>query len=159
LLNGRRKEYNQMRISGKASVNAPCEAIWELIFDPSALLKLVPGCDQVEQVAPDQYQAIRVPALAGSYAILIRIMESEAPRFCRLAGNARGPSGVVQGTGTLTMLPQGKKTRINYESEIQISGPLAGMHPRFIEGVAQTLIRQGLGKLAELARATDGPKL
>jgi carbon monoxide dehydrogenase subunit G len=147
-----------MIISGKASVNAPCEAIWKLIFNPSALLQLVPGCDQVEQVAPDQYRAsltMRVPALAGRYEILIKIVESDAPGFCRLAGTASGPSGIVQGSGTFTLLPQGKKTRINYDSEIQISGPLAGMHPRFTEGVAQTLIRQGLAKLAELARAVE----
>jgi carbon monoxide dehydrogenase subunit G len=144
-----------MRISGNTCVNAPCEAIWKLIFNPSALLQLVPGCDQVEQVAPDQYRAsltMRVPSLAGNYEILIKIAESEAPRFCRLEGNARGPGGVLQGTGTFTLLPQGQKTRIDYDSEIQISGPLAGMHPRFTEGVAQTLIRQGLTKLAELAR-------
>jgi carbon monoxide dehydrogenase subunit G len=145
-----------MRISGKACVNAPCEAIWKLIFNPSALLELVPGCDQVEQVAPDQYRAsltMRVPALAGNYEIFIKIVESEAPQFCRLAGNARGPSGGVEGTGTFTLLPQRQQTRIDYDSEIQISGPLAGMHPRFVEGVAQTLIREWLAKLGELARA------
>jgi carbon monoxide dehydrogenase subunit G len=147
-----------MRISGKACVNAPCEVIWKLIFNPSALLELVPGCDQVEQVAPDQYRAsltMRVPALAGNYAILIKIMESEAPHFCRLAGNAHGASGGMQGIGTFSLLPQGKQTRIDYDSEIQISGPLAGMHPRFIEGVAQMLIRDWLARLAELARARE----
>jgi 2-furoyl-CoA dehydrogenase large subunit len=150
-----------MRISGKTCVNAPCEAIWALIFNPSALLQLVPGCDQVEQVAPDEYRAnltLRVPALAGSYEILIKIMESKVPRFCRLAGNARGPTGGVQGTGTFTLLPQDQQTRIDYDGEAQISGPLAGMHPRFVEGVAQMLIRQGLVKLAEMARASDEQK-
>jgi carbon monoxide dehydrogenase subunit G len=144
-----------MKISGKASVNASCEAIWKLIFDPIALLQLVPGCDQLEQVAPDQYRAIltlRVPALAGSYEILIKIVNSESPRLCNLEGNASGPGGVVQGTGAFTLLPQGLKTHIDYDSEIQISGPLAGMPPRFAQGVAQTLIQQGLTKLAELAR-------
>jgi carbon monoxide dehydrogenase subunit G len=144
-----------MRISGKAKVNAPCEEVWALIFNPSTLLQLVPGCDQVEQVSPDQYQAIlslRVPALAGRYEIRIRIMESEAPRFCRLAGDAQGSSGGVQGIGTFTLLSQDQKTCIDYDSEIQINGPLAGMHPRFIEGVAQTLMQQGLAKLAELVR-------
>jgi carbon monoxide dehydrogenase subunit G len=114
-----------MRISGNTCVNATCEAIWKLIFNPGALLQLVPGCDQVEQVAPDQYRAsltMRVPALAGNYEILIKIAESEAPQFCRLEGNARGPGGVLQGTGTFTLLPQGQKTRIDYDSEIQIAG-------------------------------------
>jgi carbon monoxide dehydrogenase subunit G len=150
-----------MRISGKDLLNAPCEAIWKLIFNPSALLQLVPGCDQVEQVAPDQYRAsltMRVPALTGNYEILIKIVERIEPRFCRLEGDARGPSGGVQGTGTLTLLSQGQLTRIDYDSEIHVSGPLAGMPPRFVEGVAQTLIRQGLSKLAELARADEEPK-
>jgi carbon monoxide dehydrogenase subunit G len=150
-----------MKITGKAFVNAPCEAIWNLIFNPSALLQLVPGCDQVEQVAPDQYRArltMRVPALAGHYEIHFRIVESTAPRFCRLAGNANGPSGAVQGTGCFTLLLQGRQTRIDYDGEAQISGPLAGMHPRFAEGVAQTLIKQGLEKLAELARRSEEPE-
>ena len=146
-----------MRISGKANVKANCEAIWALIFNPSALLQLVPGCDQVEQVAPDEYRArltMRVPALAGKYEILIKIVESQAPRFCKLAGKARGNTGGVEGTGSFTLLAQGKQTRIDYEAEVQISGPLAGINPRFAEGVAQTLIRQGLAKLAELARSS-----
>jgi carbon monoxide dehydrogenase subunit G len=147
-----------MKISGNTCVNAPCEVIWELIFNPSALLQLVPGSDQVEQVAPDQYRAsltMRVPALAGNYEILIKIMESEMPHFCRLAGNAHGANGGMQGTGTFSLLPKGQQTRIDYDIEIQISGPLAGMHPRFIEGVGQKLIRQGLVKLAELARVRE----
>jgi len=147
-----------MRISGNACVNAPYEAIWKLIFNPSALLQLVPGCDQVEQVAPDQYRAnltMHVPALAGNYEILIKIEESKAPLFCRLTGNARGPGGSVQGTGSFTLLPLGQQTRIDYDGEAQISGPLAGLHPRFTEGVAQTLILQGLAKLAELARTRE----
>lgn len=144
-----------MRISGKTCVKAPCEAIWKLIFNPSALLELVPGCNQVEQVAPNEYQAnltLHVPALAGNYQILVKIMESEEPQFCRLAGSAHGPSGGMQGTGTFSLLAQGNQTQIDYDSEISISGPLAGMHPRFIEGVAQTLIRDWLARLAVQAR-------
>jgi carbon monoxide dehydrogenase subunit G len=145
-----------MRLSGKAKVNATCDEIWALIFNPSELLQIIPGCDQVEQVAPDQYHAIltlRVPALAGSYEILLNVVENKESQFCRLAGNARGPGGVIQGTATFSLLPQARKTMIDYESDIQISGPLAGMHPRFIEGVAQSLIKQGLVKLGELAHS------
>jgi carbon monoxide dehydrogenase subunit G len=150
-----------MKITGNANVKAPCEAIWALIFNPSALLQLVPGCDQVKQVAADEYRAtltMRIPALAGKYEILIKVVESRAPRFCKLAGNARGNTGGVEGTGSFTLLDQGKQTRIDYEADVQISGPLAGIHPRFAEGVAQTLIRQGLTKLADLARSSEDLK-
>jgi carbon monoxide dehydrogenase subunit G len=147
-----------MKIFGKTCVDAACEEIWRLIFNPSAFLQLLPGCDQVDQLTSDQYRAsltMRVPALAGRYEILIKIVESEAPRFIQLEGSARGPSGSVQGTGTFTLLPEGQQTLIDYAGEALISGPLAGMHPRFAEGVAQTLIQQGLAKLAELARQRE----
>ncbi len=145
-----------MRISGNARVNAPCQAIWKVIFNPGALLELIPGCDQVEQVASDEYRAslnMHLPALSGKYEILIKIVESVAPRFFRLAGSARGPGGGVQGSGTFMLEPQGQKTQIGYDSDFQINGPLAGMHPRFIEGVAQGLIREFLNRLADQARA------
>jgi carbon monoxide dehydrogenase subunit G len=147
-----------MKISGNACVNAPYEAISKLLFNPSALLQLIPGCDQVEQVALDQYRAnltMHVPALAGNYEILIKIVENKAPLFCRMAGSASGPSGGVQGSGIFVLLPQGQQTRIDYDGEAQISGPLAGMHPRFTQGVANTLIQQGLAKLAELTRTQE----
>ena len=99
---------------------------------------------------------LRVPALAGSYEILINVVENQAPKFCRLAGSARGPAGGVQGEGTFMVAPDGQKTVIAYDGEAQLTGPLGGMHPRFAEGVAQTLIQQGLNKLAELARARQG---
>ena len=105
------KRLYYMKISGNSTVNASCEAIWELIFDPTTLLQLLPGCDHVEQVDPDQYKAtltMRVPALSGSYEILIKIAESKAPQFCRLEGSARGPSGGVQGSGTLNLQPSGR---------------------------------------------------
>ena len=145
-----------MKISGLQHVDASCEAIWPFVFEPDALLRLVPGCDHVEEVAPGQFRAtltLRVPALAGSYEILINVVENPAPRFCRLAGSARGPAGGVRGEGTFMLAPDGQKTVIAYDGEAQLTGPLGAMHPRFAEGVAQTLIQQGLNTLAELARA------
>ncbi len=122
-------------------------------------MRLVPGCDSVEEVAPGQFRAtltLRVPALAGSYEILIKVVENQAPRFCKLAGSARGPAGGVQGEGTFRLAPDGPRAVIAYDGEAQLTGPLGGMHPRFAEGVAQSLIQQGLNKLAELARARQG---
>jgi carbon monoxide dehydrogenase subunit G len=150
-----------MKISGQQCINASIEAIWQLIFEPDALLRLVPGCDQVKQGSADEYYAhltLQVPALTGSYEIHIKILEQEAPHFCRLMGSAQGSAGGVQGHGTITLAPQGPQTRIEYTGEAEISGPLAGMPPRFVEGVAKMLIHQGFIKLADLVRNREGFK-
>ena len=57
-----------MKIAGQSTLDAAVESIWPLIFDPRTLLQLLPGCEQVEQVAPDEYRGrmtLRIPAIAG----------------------------------------------------------------------------------------------
>lgn len=144
-----------MKISGYSTVNATAESIWPLIFDPRTLLGLLPGCEQIEQVADNEYRSrltLRMPAIVGTYQAHVRVLEREAPRFFLIEGNANGPAGSLRGQASLFLIPEGQGTRIEYQGDVQISGPLASMNPRFAEGVAETLIRQGLTKLPQLAR-------
>jgi carbon monoxide dehydrogenase subunit G len=145
-----------MKIAGQSTLDATVESIWPLIFDSRTLLELLPGCEEVEQVAPDEYRgrmSLRIPAIAGTYETWVKVLKTEAPSFCQIQGEATGSSGSVRGQATFTLQPDAQRTRIEYQGDAQIGGPLAGMNPRFAEGVAQMLIRQGLARLPELARA------
>jgi len=144
-----------MKIAGQSTLDAAVESIWPLIFDSRTLLELLPGCEQVEQVAPDEYRGrmiLRIPAIAGTYETWVKVLQYEAPSFCQIQGEATGSSGSVRGQASFTLHPDAQQTRIEYQGDAQIGGPLAGMNPRFAEGVAQMLIRQGLARLPELAR-------
>ena len=150
-----------MRIAGQANLAAAREDIWPLIFDPAALLELLPGCSEVRQSAPDEYTArlvLRVPAIAGEYLTRVRVEETDPGRYCRFSGAANGPSGSVSGTASFTLASEGDATRIEYQGDAVIGGPLAGMNPRFAEGVAKTLICQGISRLPALAAARAAEK-
>jgi carbon monoxide dehydrogenase subunit G len=143
-----------MNISGQSTLDATADSIWPLIFDPRSLMQLLPGCEEMEQVGPDEYRGrmtLRVPAVSGTFSTWVKVLHAEPPRFCQVEGEASGPGGSVRGQACFTLYPEGQRTRIEYEADAQIGGPLAGMNARFAEGVAQTLIRQGLGKLPGLA--------
>jgi carbon monoxide dehydrogenase subunit G len=147
-----------MKIAGQSTLDAAVESIWPLIFDSRTLLQLLPGCEQVEQVAPDEYRGrmtLRIPAIAGTYETWVKVLKYEAPSFCQIQGEATGSSGSVRGQASFTLQPNAQQTRIEYQGDAQIGGPLAGMNPRFAEGVAQMLIRQGLARLPELARERE----
>jgi len=144
-----------MKISGQSTLDATADSIWPLIFDPRSLMELLPGCEQMKQVGPDEYSGrmtLRIPAVSGTYSTWVKVQQADPPRYCQLLGEATGPSGSVSGQASFTLQPEGDRTRIEYQGDAQISGPLAGMNQRFAEGVAQTLIRQGLAKLPGLAR-------
>jgi carbon monoxide dehydrogenase subunit G len=145
-----------MRISGQATLDAPRERIWPLIFDPRALLELLPGCEDARETAPGEYAArlnLRVPAVAGAYEARVRVLDSQPPSSCRFEGEASGSAGRVAGAAFFTLTADGAVTRIDYTGDAAISGPLAGMNPRFAEGIARTFISQGLSKLPALAAA------
>lgn len=145
-----------MKIAGSYTLSAPRDRVWPIIFDPAALLDLIPGCDQIQADGPGSYRGtitLRLPAVSGTYNTAIKILDQREPEFCRMDGEAAGSGGSVKGQATFTLREADGGTLVEYEGNAIITGPLGGMNPRFVEGVAQALIRQGLGKLDARAAA------
>jgi carbon monoxide dehydrogenase subunit G len=145
-----------MKIAGSYPLTAPRDRVWPIIFDPAALLDLIPGCDQIESDGPGLYRGtvtLRVPAVSGAYRMAIKILDQRAPEFCRLDGEAAGSAGSVRGQAEFILQEADGGTLVQYDGDAIISGPLAGMNSRFVEGVAQQLIRQGLRRLDAQAAA------
>jgi uncharacterized protein len=146
-----------MKIGGSYTLSAPRDRVWPLLFDAATLLDVIPGCDQIESEGPEVYRGtitLHLPAVSGVYRTAIKILDLREPEFCRLGGEAAGSGGSVKGQATFALREAGGGTVVEYNGDAVISGPLAGMNPRFVEGVAQQLIKQGLGRLdARLAAA------
>jgi carbon monoxide dehydrogenase subunit G len=145
-----------VKISGSYTLRAPRDRAWPIIFDPVQLMGLIPGCDQMEADGPDSYRGaitLRLPAVTGTYRTAIKILDRREPEFCRMDGEAAGPGGSVKGQAAFTLWQADGGTLVEYNGDAIISGPLGGMNPRFVEGVAQQLIKQGLGRLDAQALA------
>jgi carbon monoxide dehydrogenase subunit G len=147
-----------MKIAGSYDLDVPRERLWRLIFDPAVLLQLIPGCEQIEQAGDDVYCGritLRLPAVRGSFDTRFKIVESEPPSFCRFEGEAGGASGSIKAHGAFRLRDKGQGTVVEVECEAQVGRPLASMNPRFMEGIAQMFIRQGLERLRADPRARD----
>lgn len=145
-----------MKIAGSTTLRAPRDRLWPILFDPVQLMSLIPGCDRIEADGPDAYRGaitMRLPAISGTYRTAIRVLDRREPEYCRLEGEAAGPGGSVKGQAAFTLRDTGGATLAEYEGSAIISGPLAGMNPRFVEGVAQQLIKQTLARLDAQALA------
>jgi hypothetical protein len=145
-----------MKIAGNHTLVAPRDRAWPILFDPTQLMALIPGCDRIEADGPDSYRGaitLRLPAVSGAYRTAIKILERREPEYCRLEGEAAGPGGSVRGQAAFTLREANGGTRVEYEGDAIIAGPLGGMNPRFVEGVAQQLIKQGLARLDAQALA------
>lgn len=140
-----------MNIRGSRTLDAPRAAVFAAILDPNTLLGVIPGCREIEQVGDAEYQgriSLRLPGVVGSYRTTVRLLEADAPGFGRLEGEVVGTLGSIKGTASFRLTEaDGGRTTVDYDGLATIGGPLARFDARFVEGLAASLINQGLGNL------------
>ncbi len=150
-----------MNVTGSASLAASREAVFAAICDPGALLEVIPGCQEIHQVSPDEYRgriAIRLPAIVGAYDTVVRLVEAEPPASGALEGRVEGKVGTIAGRATFRLTEDGGRTRVDYEGTGVVSGPLARLDSRFIEGLAGSLINEGLARLGRRLQQVPVPE-
>jgi kynurenine formamidase len=79
----------------------------------------------------------------------VRIVEHKPLQSCRFEGEVSGPTGVISGEASFSLQEVDDSNLITYEGKALITGALARLNPRFIEGVVQSLINLGLARLDE----------
>jgi carbon monoxide dehydrogenase subunit G len=139
-----------VRIQGSHRFTAPPEAVFAAVRDPAVLLAVIPGCEQVAEVAPDEYEGrilLRLPGAIGSYRTHVRLVDVEPPVRAGLEGRVEGAMGTVDGRADFVLAPAGTGTAMDYRGDGRIAGPLARLDSRFAERLAGSLIDQGLRAL------------
>lgn len=144
-----------MNIRGRRSVGAPREAVFAAICDPSVLLAVIPGCREIHRTSETEYRGritLRLPGVVGSYETIVQLVAAEAPSWGRLEGEVVGTLGTIRGHATFRLTEDAAGTTVDYEGEAAIGGPLARLDGRFIEGLAGSMIGQGLDTLDKRLR-------
>jgi carbon monoxide dehydrogenase subunit G len=148
-----------VNVEGRHHFAAPREAVFAAIRDPRTLLAVIPGCDSVEEVAPDEYDgriALRLPGVVGTFRTHVRLVDVVAPERAGLEGRVEGAMGTIAGRADFALCAGADGTDIEYRGSGLIGGPLARLDGRFVERLAETLIGQGLRAL-DSRLATEGP--
>ncbi len=149
-----------MKIKGSYCLDATCEDVYAALNDPGALLEIIPGCQEIQQVSSDEYRgkiSLRLPAVLGIYDTYIRRVDSQPPISSRFEGQVEGALGRVKGTAFFSLTGQGTRTLMEYQGEGQITGSLARLDTRFTEGLAKSLIDQGLARLKQKLQDEEIP--
>lgn len=145
-----------MKVAGSRTLDAPREAVFAAICDPTVLLDVIPGCREIERVGEAEYRGrinLRLPGVVGSYQTVVHLVEADPPSYGRLEGEVVGSLGSITGQASFRLAETGAGTTVEYDGSATIGGPLARFDSRFIEGLAGSLIGQGLGNLDTRLRA------
>jgi len=130
---------------GTVDLPAPPEAVFAVLLDPKALAKVIPGCHALDETAPNQYRAdvtVGVGMIKARFEARIGLSEIEAPHRLRLAGAGISPLGSARGSGLVELTPHSGGTRLTYDYEAQVSGKVAAVGGRMLEGAAKVVLKQ-----------------
>lgn len=145
-----------MNISGSHTVPAPRERVWELLHDPDALQRMVPGCQSLDVETPTKFSAtlaVGVGPIRGRFNGTVEIEDIAANESYKMTLNGQGPTGFVSGEGAITLSPDGDGTLVEVDAEAQIGGTLAQIGSRMIQTAVRMLMGQFFDALTREAAA------
>jgi uncharacterized protein len=139
-----------LKIEGSYVFNAPRERVWQVLLDPKILAQCMPGCERMNEVAPDQFEAVMkvgVASVKGTYKGKVSIKDKQAPCHYVLSGEGSGGPGFMQGDVAIDLEEQDGKTVLKYSTDARIGGLIASIGQRMLNGVAKMMVEQFFKKV------------
>jgi 2-furoyl-CoA dehydrogenase large subunit len=140
--------------AGHIDIAALPERVFAVLLDPIALAKVIPGCNALESVGPNRYcadVAIGVGVVKARYNAQITLSDIDAPHTLRLSGSGTSSLGTGSGNGRLRLERTATGTRLYYDYEAQVSGKVAAVGSRMLEGAARVLLAELFSALGRQA--------
>ncbi|MBT7744766.1 MAG: molybdopterin-dependent oxidoreductase, partial [Alphaproteobacteria bacterium] len=136
-------EGHALRGEGSTMVPASPADVWAVILDEEKLASVIPGCHELQNLGDNAYRAdvtLGIGPVKGRFRAEVVLLDLDEPRSLRLVGGASGPLGISQGEGHVTLVETPEGTRVDYHYAVRISGKVAAVGSRLIDGAARTLI-------------------
>lgn len=143
-----------LNMAGAVDLPATPEQVYAVLLDPDALAKVIPGCHALTRVAENHYRAdvtIGIGLVKARYAAEIQLSDLDPPHGLSLGGSGISALGSAQGAGQVRLEPIAGGTRLSYDYAVSVSGKVAAVGGRMLEGAAKIILRQLFEQLGRQA--------
>lgn len=148
-----------MTLDGTHHFSAPRDRVWAVFTDPAVLARATPGCERLDAVGPDEFEAtlsVGVSAVKGVYQGKLAILDKKPSEGYTLQVEGSGRPGFVKGEGRLMLTDEDGGTRATIRGEAQVGGVIAAVGQRLLGAAARMLMEQFFSALdAEIAKKTS----
>ncbi|MGI9335591.1 MAG: SRPBCC family protein, partial [Gammaproteobacteria bacterium] len=138
----------------------PPERVWQALIDENVLGQIIPGCHGLVRTGENAYAAdvtMGIGAVKGRFEATVKLEDLEPPHALAMAGSATGPLGDCEFRGRVTLRPDRTGTVLEYRYTMRISGKVAAVGARMLEGASRALIGQFFRRLVRKAQEQHTP--
>ena len=143
-----------LAMTGSVELSAPPEQVYAVLLDPAALAKVIPGCHALTRVGENRYSAdvtVGVGLVKARYMAHIELSDLNPPHELSLGGKGVSSLGSAEGSGRVRLEEMGGGTRLTYDYTASVSGKVAAVGGRMLEGAAKIILRQMFEQLGRQA--------
>ncbi len=130
-----------MTMTGEVQLPASREKVWDKLNDPEVLKQCVPGCEQLELIGDNEFQAVatvKVGPVKARWKGKIKLSDFDPPNSYRISGEGEGGvAGFAKGGAVVSLADKDGGTLLSYNVEAQIGGKLAQLGQRLINSAAK----------------------
>ncbi len=135
-----------MHFEGRVEIAAPRDKVWSFVIDPTEVGKCGPGVESVEAVDDSHFKArakVGIGFINARFNADGEMIIISPPELAEVKVHGQAPGTSADAVATIK-LSQGSEgiTIMDWSAEVIISGTLARVGARLIEGTANKLIAQ-----------------
>ena len=135
-----------MQFSGTVEIKADREKVWTFVMDPEQVGHCGPGVESIEQVDDTHFRAkakVGIGFISARFVVNLAFEDSEEPIRAVISARGQAPGSAVDALGTMHLSgPPDGPTTMDWDANVDISGSLATVGARLIEGTANKMIGQ-----------------
>jgi carbon monoxide dehydrogenase subunit G len=135
-----------MKFAGTVDIAASRDKVWAFVIDPNQVGQCGPGVESIEVIDDTHFKAtakVGIGFISARFVVNMDMAELTPPDQAVIKAHGQAPGSAVDATARMNLSdgPNGGTT-MDWSADVTISGSLASLGARLIEGTANKMIGQ-----------------
>jgi len=135
-----------MHFEGSVPIKAPRDKVWAFVTDPDQVGQCGPGVEKIEVVDATHFKAtakVGIGFINARFNVNMEFAEQEPPDRAQIKAHGQAPGSAVDATAEMRLSDgEDGTTVMDWSADVNLSGTLASVGARLIEGTADKMIGQ-----------------
>jgi carbon monoxide dehydrogenase subunit G len=140
-----------MNVSGERTFDAPRAIVWQVMNDPAAMAKTMPGVETFDIHDDRNWTAnVKIPLGLGGLKMKVDMtkIEEREPEFAKLAVKGKGVGAMMNMETSFTLGDaDGGGTSMAWSADVHILGPVGSMGQRVLQPIVNQQVQHVLSAL------------
>ncbi len=144
-----------LHFSGAPEITASQDQVWQRLMDPNVVAACIIGVESVEPIDPTHYKVISgfgVGTMKLRFTLDVELYDIVQPTSAKMRARGKAPGSMMDtktGISLEALAPQ--LTRLSWEADTDVSGTVASVGARLLEGTARMLTERFWNEFAKRA--------